>query len=193
MIESIEALLPTVYGGFEIHSFANPINPYAPALVLISGDLAKLQFPLLRLHSECLTGDVFGSLRCDCGFQLNQSLTLISKEGGLLVYLRQEGRGIGLHHKIEAYHKQDLGLDTVQANEALGFKPDLRNYDEAISILKSFGIKSVRLLTNNPKKVDALVKSGIAVVERIPIIVGENEFNQDYLRTKREKLGHLLP
>ncbi|MFZ1256841.1 MAG: GTP cyclohydrolase II RibA, partial [Saprospiraceae bacterium] len=140
MIESIEALLPTVYGGFEIHSFANPINPYAPALVLISGDLTKLQFPLLRLHSECLTGDVFGSLRCDCGFQLNQSLTLISKEGGLLVYLRQEGRGIGLHHKIEAYHKQDLGLDTVQANEALGFKPDLRNYDEAISILKSFGI-----------------------------------------------------
>ncbi|HEX5624868.1 MAG TPA: GTP cyclohydrolase II, partial [Saprospiraceae bacterium] len=152
MNPSIEAFLPTVFGLFDVHSFPNPENPYAPALVLISGNLSPEGVPLVRLHSECLTGDVFGSLRCDCGMQLHNALNKIAAEGGLLIYLRQEGRGIGLHHKIQAYHKQDGGMDTVEANEALGFGPDLRSYDEAIKILKSFHISKLRLMTNNPGK-----------------------------------------
>ena len=148
MNHSIEAFLPTIYGSFDIHSFPNTDNPYAPDLVLISGDLSSIQIPLVRLHSECLTGDVFGSMRCDCGVQLQNSMESIASEGGMLIYMRQEGRGIGLHHKIEAYHMQDSGMDTVQANEALGFEPDLRNYDVAVGILKFFGLESIRLLTN---------------------------------------------
>jgi GTP cyclohydrolase II len=193
MNHSIEAFLPTIYGSFDIHSFPNADNPYAPDLVLISGDLAGMPNPMVRLHSECLTGDVFGSLRCDCGVQLQSSLKRIAQEGGMLIYMRQEGRGIGLHHKIEAYHMQDSGLDTVQANEALGFEPDLRNYDIAIGILKLFGLESIRLLTNNPSKVTALEDAGIKVVERIPLISPFNDYNKNYLNTKREKLGHLFP
>jgi 3,4-dihydroxy 2-butanone 4-phosphate synthase / GTP cyclohydrolase II len=193
MNHSIEAFLPTLYGIFEIHSYPNALNPYATDLVVCSGDLKTINNPLVRLHSECLTGDVFGSLRCDCGNQLQYSLRQISIEGGMLVYLRQEGRGIGLHHKIEAYQMQDSGLDTVQANEALGFEPDLRNYDIAIRILKDFNLSSIRLLTNNPSKLHALQEAGIHVTERIPIITPENDHNKNYLNTKREKLGHLFP
>lgn len=193
MSQSTEAFLPTTYGPFDIRSFPNEENPYAPALVLISGDPEKFQTPLIRIHSECLTGDVFGSLRCDCGFQLHKSMQLIADEGGLIIYLRQEGRGIGLHHKIKAYQKQDLGMDTVEANEALGFGPDLRNYDEAIAILRSFEITRIRLLTNNPAKVEALEKVGIRVIDRIPLLALPNEFNKAYLDTKREKMGHLFP
>jgi GTP cyclohydrolase II len=193
MTHSIEAFLPTVYGSFDIHSFPNADNPYAPDLVLVSGDLDKIKNPLVRLHSECLTGDVFASMRCDCGVQLQTSLERISAEGGMLIYMRQEGRGIGLHHKIEAYQMQDTGLDTVQANEALGFEPDLRNYDIAIEILKDFGLNAIRLLTNNPNKVTALKEGGIEVIERIPLISPFNDYNKNYLNTKREKLGHLFP
>lgn len=193
MSHSIEAFLPSIYGVFDIHSFPNVENPYAPDLVLVAGNLSSQVNPLLRLHSECLTGDVFGSLRCDCGSQLHDSLIQIAQHGGLLIYMRQEGRGIGLHHKIEAYHMQDEGLDTVQANEALGFEPDLRNYDIAVNILKEFGLDSVRLLTNNPNKVYSLEKAGIRVIERIPLISPFNDYNKNYLNTKREKLGHLFP
>jgi GTP cyclohydrolase II len=193
MNPSIEAFLPTVYGSFDIHSFPNEENPYAPDLVLISGEISQLTHPLVRLHSECLTGDVFGSMRCDCGVQLQMSMESIALEGGMLIYMRQEGRGIGLHHKIEAYHMQDSGMDTVQANEALGFEPDLRNYDIAVSILKHFGLDSIRLLTNNPGKVVALEQAGIKVKERIPLISPFNDYNKNYLNTKREKLGHLFP
>ncbi|MBK8295900.1 MAG: GTP cyclohydrolase II [Saprospiraceae bacterium] len=193
MSQSTEAFLPTIGGPFDIRSFPNKENPYAPALVLISGDPEKFQTPLIRIHSECLTGDVFGSLRCDCGYQLHKSMQLIADEGGLIIYLRQEGRGIGLHHKIEAYQKQDLGMDTVEANEALGFGPDLRNYDEAIEILRSFNLTKIRLLTNNPAKVNALEKVGIHVKDRIPLLALPNEFNKAYLDTKREKMGHLFP
>jgi GTP cyclohydrolase II len=190
---SIEAFLPTIYGSLYIHSFPNPDNSYAPNLVLVSGDLNKLTNPMVRLHSECLTGDVFGSLRCDCGTQLKTSLEKIAEQGGVLLYMRQEGRGIGLHNKIEAYHMQDEGMDTVQANEALGFEPDLRNYDQAIEILNHFGLKSIRLLTNNPGKVTALKNAGIIITERIPLISPYNDYNKDYINTKREKLGHLFP
>lgn len=193
MSQSTEAFLPTTYGPFDIRSFPNKENPYAPALVLISGDPENFQIPLIRIHSECLTGDVFGSLRCDCGYQLHKSMKLIADEGGLIIYLRQEGRGIGLHHKIEAYQKQDLGMDTVEANEALGFGPDLRNYDEAIEILRSFKLTKIRLLTNNPAKVNALEKVGIHVIDRIPLLALPNDYNKSYLDTKREKMGHLFP
>ena len=193
MSQSTEAFLPTTYGPFDVRSFPNKDNPYAPALLLISGDPELFQTPLIRIHSECLTGDVFGSLRCDCGYQLHKSMELIAEEGGLIIYLRQEGRGIGLHHKIEAYQKQDLGMDTVEANEALGFGPDLRNYDEAIEILRSLNINRLRLLTNNPAKVSALEKGGIKVIDRIPLFAQPNEFNKTYLETKREKMGHLFP
>lgn len=193
MNHSIEAFLPTIYGTFEIHSFPNKENAYAPNLVMVAGNLKSQEFPLVRLHSECLTGDVFGSMRCDCGLQLESSLEKIARESGLLIYLRQEGRGIGLHHKIEAYQMQDTGLDTVEANEALGFDADLRNYDIAIEILKHFGLESIRLLTNNPIKMEALQNAGIKVVERIPLILPSNEFNKNYLKTKREKLGHFFP
>jgi 3,4-dihydroxy 2-butanone 4-phosphate synthase/GTP cyclohydrolase II len=165
-------------------------------LVLIFGDLKSSKnskAPLLRLHSECLTGDVFGSRRCDCGPQLSESLDAINKEGsGILIYLRQEGRGIGLSNKLKAYELQDSGLDTVEANEALGFKADQRHYRVAVRILEHFGIKQVRLITNNPKKVRGLEELGVSVVERCGVVIPADQFNAKYLSVKREKLGHLI-
>lgn len=163
-------------------------------LALIFGDEAALTAsPLVRVHSECLTGDVFGSRRCDCGPQLSESLALMKKEGqGLLIYLRQEGRGIGLSNKIKAYSLQDQGLDTVEANLALGFGVDQRQYEVAARILQHFGIKKIRLITNNPRKVKGLEDLGIAVTERLGILIAPNEFNKKYLEVKREKLGHLI-
>lgn len=151
------------------------------------------KIPLVRIHSECLTGDVFGSRRCDCGPQLAQSLDLIKKEGsGLLIYLRQEGRGIGLSNKLKAYNLQDSGLDTVEANEALGFQADQRQYKVAASMLDSFGIKKVRLITNNPRKIKGLEELGISVAERCGVIIQPDRFNCNYLTVKRDKLGHLI-
>ena len=145
------------------------------------------------MHSECLTGDALHSLRCDCGFQRDLAMKKIAEEGrGVLVYLRQEGRGIGLVNKIKAYHLQDTGLDTVEANLALGFPPDLRDYGVGAQILYDLGIKKVRLLTNNPRKIRALSGYGIEIVERVPLRAGDNEHNRDYLRTKKEKLGHWM-
>ncbi|MBV6472081.1 MAG: GTP cyclohydrolase-2 [Saprospiraceae bacterium] len=164
-----------------------------PDVALLAMNSGMAATPLVRIHSECLTGDVFGSMRCDCGPQLEMALERIGHDGGLLIYLRQEGRGIGFHSKIMAYRHQDAGLDTVQANAELGFEPDLRDYTAAVRILRHFGIASLRLLTNNPAKVEALKQAGITVEQRLPLLVGRNPYNDNYLSTKRDKLGHILP
>jgi 3,4-dihydroxy 2-butanone 4-phosphate synthase/GTP cyclohydrolase II len=187
------AKLPTRYGEFDIIVYRVDFESQEP-LVLTTGDLSRVDAPLVRLHSSCFTGDLVASLRCDCGDQLRLALEMISSEGaGALVYLPQEGRGIGLTQKIKAYALQDQGLDTVEANHALGFKADMRDYGVGIQILKDLGLKKVRLLTNNPKKTDAFIYGGLTVVDQVPINPPINPHNEAYLRTKRDKLGHQLP
>lgn len=190
-----EADFPTRFGRFRIYGFEGIRgNESEEALGLRFGDLStNLSPPLVRIHSQCLTGDVFHSLRCDCRAQLELALDqIVSEHRGLLIYEHQEGRGIGLLNKLRAYELQDHGLDTVQANEKLGFEADLRDYALPAAILRYFDIKQVRLLSNNPEKVAALEKAGIEVVERAPIVVPPLETMAEYLRTKREKLGHLF-
>jgi 3,4-dihydroxy 2-butanone 4-phosphate synthase/GTP cyclohydrolase II len=190
-----EADLPTKWGQFRIIAYDVRYESQQP-IVLVMGDVAKAEAPLVRLHSSCFTGDLLDSLRCDCGDQLHMALERIGHEGaGVLVYLPQEGRGIGLVQKIKAYGLQDEGLDTVEANLALGFKADSRDYGIGIQLLKDVGLTKVRLLTNNPKKTDAFIYGGfdLEVVDQVPIQPPSNEFNARYLATKREKLGHRLP
>jgi GTP cyclohydrolase II len=186
---------PTRWGQFRIHGFRlEPVENGKPeeAVALVMGDIHAAP-PLVRIHSQCLTGDVFGSLRCDCRQQLELALTMIGGEGaGILIYEQQEGRGIGLMPKLQAYELQDSGLDTVEANEQLGFKADQREFNLPVEILKSLGVKNVRLLSNNPDKVAALEHAGITVSERVPCEVPPSAHTQDYLRTKKEKLGHLF-
>jgi GTP cyclohydrolase II len=187
-----EAALPTRFGEFKVAAFEIDGSP-GEAVALMRGPLDADTIPLVRLHSECLTGDVLGSLRCDCGQQLAEALALIAEEpSGVLLYLRQEGRGIGFANKIRAYALQDRGLDTVDANLALGLPVDRREYASAAAILRTLGLRQVRLLTNNPLKSAALERHGIQVVERVPIAVPPNEVNQAYLRTKADRMGHLL-
>lgn len=189
------AKLPTKYGDFNIIVYHVKYEAQEP-VVLFLGELANVDAPLVRLHSSCFTGDLVGSLRCDCGDQLHMALETISQEGaGVLVYLPQEGRGIGLAEKIKAYALQDQGLDTVEANLALGYKADMRDYGVGIQILKDLGLTRVRLLTNNPKKTDAFIYGGfdLEVVDQVPILPQVNEHNAHYLATKRDKLGHKLP
>ncbi|MET3105844.1 GTP cyclohydrolase II [Oxalobacteraceae bacterium GrIS 2.11] len=183
-------LLPTTWATFQLHAFLEPATG-KEHLALTLGDVANGQPVLARLHSECLTGDALFSQRCDCGAQLEAAMQKIAGEGrGALLYLRQEGRGIGLLNKILAYRLQDGGADTVEANQALGFAPDQRNYRICQPMLKHLGIKSVRLMSNNPRKAAALLEYGIDVVEHIPLIIKKNPFNERYLLTKAAKLGH---
>jgi GTP cyclohydrolase II len=186
------AALPTRFGEFDVAVFEVDGTP-GEVLALIRGPLCGDVAPLVRLHSECLTGDVLGSLRCDCGQQLSAALALIAQaSSGVLLYLPQEGRGIGLANKIRAYALQDGGLDTVDANLALGLPVDRREYVSAAQILRQLGVCQVRLLTNNPLKASALESHGVKVIERIPITVPPNAVNRDYLRTKADRMGHLL-
>ena len=196
LVERIaEAELPTTYGRFRVIAYGVRFESQQP-IVLVMGDPAKVAAPLVRLHSSCFTGDLLDSLRCDCGDQLHMALDMIGREGaGVLVYLPQEGRGIGLVEKIRAYALQDGGLDTVEANLALGYKADARDYGIGIQLLKDLGLSKVRLLTNNPKKTDAFIYGGfdLEVVDQVPILPPVNEHNEKYLATKREKMGHRFP
>ena len=191
VIFEVETTVPTVYGTFRIRAYRDRMTG-AEHVAVISGELGNN--PLVRVHSECLTGEVFGSLKCECGPQLHLSLELIQQEGGILVYLRgHEGRGIGLVNKLKAYKLQEKGLDTLDANLALGLPVDSRDYGAALAILEHLGVDSVRLLTNNPEKARQLAARGMSVSELVPLLVGVGEFNQDYLATKRDRMGHQLP
>jgi GTP cyclohydrolase II len=189
-----EADFPTQFGLFRIHGFEGSSDGrIEEAVALKMGDLASGPAPLVRIHSQCLTGDVFHSLRCDCRAQLEIALRAIAvDERGLLIYELQEGRGIGLLNKLRAYELQDQGADTVEANRQLGFDSDLRNYDLPGAILRYFGLRAVRLLSNNPEKVDAVERAGLSVVERVPCVAETVSARAGYLRTKKEKMGHLL-
>ena len=200
LIPAAEADFPTEYGHFRIHGFegrftlADGRKYLEEAVALVMGDVRRTDpAPLMRIHSQCLTGDVFHSLRCDCRAQLEIALAEVSGEGrGLIVYELQEGRGIGLMNKLRAYQLQDHGADTVEANEQLGFESDLRNYQLPGAILRHLGVDAVRLLSNNPAKVQALEAAGVVVAERVPCIARAHESRRNYLETKREKMGHLL-
>jgi 3,4-dihydroxy 2-butanone 4-phosphate synthase / GTP cyclohydrolase II len=188
-----EARIPTPFGEWRIIAYRNEVDGNEH-VAMVFGEVEGSPDVLVRMHSECLTGDVFHSLRCDCGQQLDAAMSRIQQEGrGAIVYLRQEGRGIGLVNKLRAYNLQDSGMDTVEANEALGFRPDLRDYGIGAQILLDLGLSSVRFLTNNPKKIVGLDGYGLSVAEQVPLNVEPNPHNADYLRTKRDKMGHLLP
>jgi 3,4-dihydroxy 2-butanone 4-phosphate synthase/GTP cyclohydrolase II len=194
MVERVsEALLPTNYGEFKIIAYRSTVDP-DEHVALVKGDINTGDPVLVRVHSQCLTGDVFGSMRCDCGDQIGLAMQAIAEEGrGVLLYMRQEGRGIGLHNKIKAYALQDQGMDTVEANEALGFDVDQRDYGIGAQILVDLGLKNIKLLTNNPRKQIGLEEGyDLNVVERIPIVAECNPKNIDYLKTKSQKMGHLL-
>ena len=184
--------LPTPWAQFTLHAFVEH-STGKEHLAMTLGDLSTGDAPLARIHSECLTGDVMFSQRCDCGAQLESALRRIADEGrGILLYLRQEGRGIGLVNKIRAYRLQEAGADTVEANLQLGFHADARNYELVLPMLEQFGIEAVRLMTNNPRKIDGLTKLGIKVAERVPLLVNRNAYNDNYLNTKQAKLGHMM-
>lgn len=186
-----EALIPTRWGNFRMLAFAETSDEWMPHLALLHEKTDMNRPVLTRIHSECITGDLFGSRRCDCGEQLNAAMELIAKEGGVVLYLRQEGRGIGIINKLKAYNLQDLGLNTVDANVHLGLQVDARDYRIALEILHSLKIRQVRLLTNNPDKIEAFDHSGIELMAREPLVITPHAENHAYMKTKQEELGHL--
>ncbi len=190
---AVEATVPTVHAGtFKVIVYENDLEDFQH-IALVKGEVDPEKPILVRVHSECLTGDIFGSLRCDCGDQLHKAMEMMDKEGGgVLLYVRQEGRGIGLVNKLKAYNLQDQGYDTVEANEKLGFKADLRDYGVGAQVLADLGVKKMRLITNNPKKIVGLEGYGLSVIEKVPIQIPPNEYNRCYLECKRLKMGHYL-
>ncbi len=194
MKRQASATIPTRWGKFEMISYAEHADDPMPHLALVAENFdARKDSPVLvRIHSECMTGDLFGSKRCDCGEQLDIAMRMAAERGGIVIYLRQEGRGIGLTNKLKAYQLQDRGLDTVEANTHLGFEPDARHYEVAIKILQDLGVDQIELLTNNPEKIDALEHSPVKIVRRIPIVVPAKKENADYLHTKKTVMGHLF-
>lgn len=184
--------LPTSYGKFNMYAFSDENDDKSPHIALLHQDINTDEVVPVRIHSECLTGDLLGSVRCDCGEQLDESLKVIAKDKGALIYLRQEGRGIGLINKMKAYQLQDEGMNTIEANVHLGFEPDEREYNQAIAMLEQLGISRIKLITNNPLKLLSLEESDIEVVGRIPIIIPSKIENKDYLDVKRDEMGHLL-
>ena len=187
-----EAMMPLEWGNFKMVTYANKENEPMPHIAIVSEKMDPSKPVLVRMHSECLTGDLLGSKRCDCGEQLDTAMTLAAEQGGVIIYLRQEGRGIGLINKLKAYQLQDVGLNTIDANTHLGFEADSRHYDIAIDILKELKIAQIHLLTNNPEKIAAFEEEDIEVVQRIPLITTPLPENEAYLNTKKDILGHLL-
>lgn len=187
-----EAEIPTPHGHFIMRAYSCKEDDYIPTIVLFNPD-TKLDGPVMvRIHSECITGDLFGSRKCECGEQLDKSMNIIAHEGGILIYLRQEGRGIGIINKLHAYRQQEKGLDTIEANKVLGFEIDARRYDVAINILKELKIKNIKLLTNNPDKVVSLREAGFDSVERVSLEINPRKENAGYLKTKKDDMGHKL-
>ena len=187
-----EANVPTDWGVFRMIAYRSPVSDYSPDFALVHPEVDTESIVTLRIHSECITGDLFHSLRCDCGKQLDAALKRVQKDKGILIYLRQEGRGIGIINKLKAYNKQDEGMDTVEANNALGFKSDYRSYKKALEILEDLGISRVRLLTNNPDKIGAFDDSKIKIFSRISLEIEADKNNEKYLKTKKESMGHYL-
>ena len=187
--KSTVANLPSKYGSFKIKVYKEGEQEH---LAIFTEGFEKQEAPLVRIHSECLTGDTLGSIKCDCNNQLHKALKLIAVEGGLVIYHRQEGRNIGLLNKVNAYALQDQGKNTIEANLELGFKVDQRTYDVVAEVFNDFGLKKIRLLTNNPKKVEIVEATEVEIAERIPVIIEPNPHNEGYLKTKKEQMGHLL-
>jgi len=192
IIRQAEALIPTPWGNYKLLAYASHPDEWMPHLALVHENIDFNQPVLIRIHSECITGDLFSSKRCDCGEQLLSAMDKISDEHGILIYLRQEGRGIGIINKLKAYQLQDLGLDTVEANLHLGLSIDARDFTIALALLSDIGVKKVRLLTNNPDKIEIFNESNIELVERVPLVIVPQEENKDYLRVKKERMGHIL-
>jgi GTP cyclohydrolase II len=191
-VRQVKAHLPTKWGDFDLYSYAENHEEMQPHLALVHKGMNINEIVPVRIHSECLTGDLLGSLRCDCGEQFEASMEYISAYEGVMIYLRQEGRGIGLINKLDAYNLQDHGLNTIEANIHLGFEPDERDFDIAITIIKDLGIKEIDLLTNNPEKIAAIDNSDIILHKRIPLIIPSKHENENYLKVKAQKMGHLL-
>lgn len=192
IIRQAEALIPTPWGNYNLLAYASTPEEWMPHLALVNENIDLTKPVLIRIHSECITGDLFSSKRCDCGEQLLAAMDKISNENGILIYLRQEGRGIGIINKLKAYQLQDLGLDTVEANLHLGLSIDARDFNIALFLLHDLGVKKVRLLTNNPDKIEIFNQSDIELVERVPLVIIPNAENRDYLQVKKERMGHIL-